>query len=287
MSMSFCIKTNNKTILKYIIENFKNSTPKNFYLSKNKFKIYNNVIFHYIGEDITTFYSYISSIIQYVILNFYEEKILYNFINFEYFYFSDFEKKEILNIAKHILEENENLYNTRKNILYHLCYSYVKNNKTMVLDGFVNFRIREYSIILSEIVSDATSEFTIQKEYDEFVELLKTYIDTSSSKSKLVHLIYFNDDSLLLDENKNIISIDKNISTAKYLSDITFSSNDYCLNTLLNLIPKKIIIHLLNTDGNNEFIDTLCAIFGKRVFICLDCNICNLYKTNDSFKSTT
>ena len=287
MIKSFCIKTNNKSILKHIIESFKNDTPKNFYLSKNKFKIYNNVIFHYTGEDISTFYMYISSIIQHIILEFYEEKILHNFLNYEYFYFSDYEKKEIINIAKNILEENESIYSTRKNTLYHLCYSYVKNNKSMILDGFINFRIREYSIILNELISDAVSEFTIKKEYDEFIDLLQSYVETSTSKIKLVHLVYFNDDSLLLDEYKNILSIDKNITSTKYLSDITFSSNDYCLNTLLNLIPKKIIIHLINTNDKNEFIDTICSIFGKRVVICFDCNICNLYKTNDNFKSTT
>ena len=286
MIKSFCIKTNNKSILKYIIENFKNDTPKNFYLSKNKFKIYSNVILHYTGEDVSTFYMYISSVLQHIILEFYEEKFLNNFLNYEYFYFSDYEKNEILLIAKTILGENEKIYNSRKNTLYHLCHSYVKNNKSMVLDGFINFRIREYSIILNELISDAVSEFTIKKEYEEFVELLKAYVDASVSKLKLVHLIYFNDDSLLLDEYKNIINIEKKISTAKYLSDISFSSNDYCLNTLLNLTPKKIIIHLLN-DNKNEFIDTICSIFGKRVIICLDCNICNLYKANDSFKSTT
>ena len=87
-----------------------------------------------------------------------------------------------------------------------------------------------------------------------------------------------------LDEKKNIIHIDKSIANAKYLSDITFSSNDYCLNTLLNILPKKIHIHLLNNGKGTEFLDTLCAIFGKRIIICLDCNICNFYKANDILK---
>lgn len=287
MIRSFCIKTNNYNILNYIIGNFKCNTPTNFYLSKNKFKIYNNVIIHYTGEDANVFYNYITSIIQHIILEFYENKILYNFINYDYFYFADDEKDEIFDIAQEILKENETLYNTRKNTLYHICYNYVKNHKSMILDGFINFRIREYSIALNEIISEATSTFTIKKEYNEFIHLLKSYINTSSSTANEVHLIYSNDDSLLLDENKNIINIDKNIANAKYLSDISFSSNDYCLNTLLNIIPKRIYIHLLNNTDNTEFLDTLCAIFEKRIIICLDCNICNLYKTNDILKKNT
>lgn len=284
MIKSFCIKTNNNSILNYLVGSFKCDTPNNFYLSKNKFKIYNNVILHYTGNDATIFYAYVASIIQHVILEFYENKILYNFINYDYFYFTDSEKNDIFDIAKEILNENENLYNTRKNTLYHICHNYVKNNKSMILDGFVNFRIREYSIALNEIVAEAASTFTIKKEYDEFIDLLKSYVNSTPSTSKEVHLVYFKDDSLLLDEHKNIINIDKNISSAKYLSDITFSSNDYCLNTLLNILPRKIYIHLLNNGQGNEFLDTLCAIFGKRIIICLDCNICNFYKANDILK---
>lgn len=284
MIKSFCIKTNNKNILNYLVGSFKRNTPSNFYLSKHKFKIYNNIIIHYTGNDVTLFYNYISSLIQHAILKFYEDKILYNFINYDYFYFTDTEKDTIFDISKQLLKENESIYNSRLNILYHLCHNYVKNNKSMILDGFVNFRIREYSIILNELVVEAASTFTIKKEYDEFIELLKSYVNTAPPTAKEVHLVYFSDDSLLLDENKNIIKIDRNISSAKYLSDITFSTNDYCLNTLLNIIPKRIYIHLLNDNKNNEFLDTLCAIFGKRIIICLDCNICNFYKTNDVFK---
>lgn len=284
MIKSFCIKTNNHNILNHILGSFKSNPPANFYLSRNKFKVYENVIIHYTGNDIGTFYTYVSTLIQNVILYFYEDKILTNFINYDYFYFTDIEKKAIFKISKELLTENENLYSPRINTLYHLCYTYVKSNKSMILDGFINFRLREYTIALNELIAEAASNFTIQKEYNEFIDLLKSYVNTTPSTAKEVHLVYLNEESLLLDEHKNIIEADKSISNAKYLSDITFSSNDYCLNTLLNLLPKRIYIHALNNNGNTEFLDTLCAIFGKRIIICLDCSICNYYKANDISK---
>ena len=71
---------------------------------------------------------------------------------------------------------------------------------------------------------------------------------------------------------------------AKYLSDITFSSNDYTLNSLLSLLPKKIYIHLI--DNNiDEFINTLQTVFENRIHICTDCNICKLYKNSIKSKS--
>lgn len=281
MIRSFCIKSNNNDILNYLLGSFKGNSPANFYLTKNKFKIYNNIILHYTGNDDTIFYTYVSSLIQHTILKFYEPKLIRNTINFDYFYFAESEKEEIFDITQELLADTSPASSSRLNVLYHLCHNYVKNNKSMILDGFVNFRLKEYTSLLNDIVSEATSTFTIQKEYDEFIELLNDYVKSNKPTVKEVHLVYFNNDSLLLDENKNIINIDKNISAAKYLSDISFSTNDYCLNTLLNILPKKIFIHLLHVNDDDEFLDTLCAIFGKRIIICLDSEICNFYKAND------
>ena len=97
-----------------------------------------------------------------------------------------------------------------------------------------------------------------------------------------IHLIYTNGESILLDKNKDIITIANNSFNAKYLSDITFSSNDFALNALLSLLPKKINVHLITK--KDEFIDTLCLIFEEKVYMCTDCNICRTYKIINSAK---
>ena len=179
MIKSFCIKSNNKKILNYLLANFKSSSPDNFYLSKNKFKIYNNVILHYKGTDCTKFYNYISSLIEHAILKFYEPKLIRNTINYEYFYFTDLEKETIFNMTKEILCEKNTIAASRLNVLYRLCHKYVKENKYMILDGFVNFRLKEYTNILNDIISETAGSFTIQKEYDEFIELLNSFVKSN------------------------------------------------------------------------------------------------------------
>ena len=74
-----------------------------------------------------------------------------------------------------------------------------------------------------------------------------------------------------------MIVVNDDIFKAKYLSDITFSSNDYILNSLLTLLPKRIYIHLVDS-YIDEFINTLQLVFENRVKLCTDCNICQLYK---------
>ncbi len=152
----------------------------------------------------------------------------------------------------------------------------------MILEGFVHFRLPDYEETLEEIVDFAVNQFIIEKEYTEFINLLKVYIDSKEPQTKLVHLIYTNGESILLDENKNVIVLDDYIFNAQYLSDISFSSNDFALNTLLTLLPKKIEVHLISRE--DEFIHTLKLIFTNRISICTDCNICKTYRVLNNVK---
>lgn len=278
MLKSFCVKTNNKKILNCLLKSFKQNTPNNFYLSKKSFKIYENVIFHYTGEHAELFYDYIANLLTDIILNFYESKLIKKIINFNYFYFSESEKKQIYNLCIESLAEYDNFSaNSRSNIIFYLLKEYIIENKCVILDGFINFRLKEYIKILDEVVETCVKSYIIAKEYTEFINLLKIYINSNSSSNEVVHLIYFNQESILLDNNKKIINFNYDISNTKYLSDISFSTNDFCLNTLLNILPKKIYIHLL--DGNeDEFIKTLSSIFESRISFCNNCNLCSYYK---------
>lgn len=86
--------------------------------------------------------------------------------------------------------------------------SYLAENKSIILSGFINFRIKDYVKILEDVVDEAVNSYVIEKEYMEFVSLLRLYINSQTSNCKLVHLIYSNETSILLDENKNIIDTD-------------------------------------------------------------------------------
>ena len=278
MLKSFCIKTNNNRIIDYLLDELEKVKLNGLYISKLKFKIYNNVIVHYKGKDLDSFYNILSNILSSTIINFYEKDIIRHIINCNYFYFSDIEQRKIFDIAC------EYLYNMsleesymRKDSIMISCIEYFANNKFTILDGFVNFRISDYIKIIDYIVDYSVNKFVVDREYTEFIELLKCYIDSKECCSSCVHLIYQNSESVLLDEFKNVIETENSILNSKYLSDISFSSNDYTLNSLLNLLPEKVYIHLV--DGiEDEFINTLKLIFDDRVFICNDCNICKAYR---------
>lgn len=278
MLKSLCIKTSNYNIANYLLEQLDNIKLDNVYVSKLKFKIYINVIFHYKGNNLNTFLNAISALICSSILKFYEPSVVKRIISSDYFYFSDIEQIKIASICKNNLlnTEDDDILNRDKLITSSL-FNYFKFNKSLILDGFINFRLTKYIEILDSIVDSSVNKFVIDKEYLEFIDLLKTYINSKPYGLNIVHLIYNKSESILLDEFKDTISLDDNILDTKYISDISFSSNDYALNTLLTLLPQKIYIHLVNSI-EDEFINTLKLIFNNRICICNDCDICRIYK---------
>lgn len=274
---SFCIKTNNSEIIDYLLKNIETSSLENIYFVSKKFKCYHNVIIHYKGNALSSFINFLSDLLADCIIFFYEPILIRRIINFQYFYFDDFEKKLIEeNCYEHIILEEDSNLKYKKQEIWVSVLEYINSNKSMILDGFVTFRLNTYLSTLEEIVDTSVNEYVIEKEYTEFINLLKLYIDTKEPASNIVHLIYTNGNSILLNEHKNLINLRDNNFNAKYLSDISFSSNDYALNALLTLLPKKIEIHLIGIE--DEFINTLKLVFGSRISICNDCNICRTYR---------
>ena len=277
---SICIKTNNENLLNYLLNELDYIEIKPVIISTNKFKNYKNIIIHYSGNEIKKFIHEVSCILACLVIDELEESFIKKLILKNYFYFDFNERKHIVEICFDIFTDDFNLYFDKKyNCLINDFESYLKNNKSIILDGFLNFRIKDYMSILEEVVDEAVNNFVIEKEYLEFISLLKMYVNSQKSTCDIVHLIYNNESSILLDKDKNIINVSDDVFKAKYLSDISFSSNDYALNSLLTLIPKKIYIHLID-NCIDEFIHTLSLIFESRVEICTDCDICKIYKNN-------
>ena len=277
---SFCIKTNNREIINYLLNKFDKIDFANISYIDRKFKIYNNFIVHYTGENLEEFYKILGNIITDTIIKFYEIHIIRRILGFNYFYFDEFERNKIEEVCIESLKNNK--FKNRNKTICNKIQKYLKKNKSMILDGFVTFRIKEYIEKIDELVDEGVNKYIVEKEYAEFIILLKMYVNSKEPETEEIHLIYTNGESILLDKNKDIITIANNSFNAKYLSDITFSSNDFALNALLSLLPKKINVHLITK--KDEFIDTLCLIFEEKVYMCTDCNICRTYKIINSAK---
>ena len=279
---SLCIKTNNNKAINYLLDNLNKIDLKDVYFSCHKFSIYNNIFIHYKGTEENLFFSTIANILSFLVLDIYEDSITRNILQKEYFYFDKFEQSIVLDkFYENRLESTED-FEIKENILFEAFYNFFKDNKTSVctklyLKGFITFRLKKYIDELESSIDSSVNQYLIEKEYQEFVSLLKVYINSEGYNSDLVHLFYRNSnknvDAILLDKDKNVIDTSINLLSAKYLSDISFSSSDMILNTLLNLLPRRIFIHLGDSDDEDEFVCTLEAIFEGRIVVCFDVDV--------------
>ena len=276
MLKSICIKTKNKNISEYLLKELEYFELTDTYVSCYDFKFYHNTIIHYTGNNVDMFLNKISTLLAYTVIDFYEPNLISNLINTNYFYFSTEDKKQIYNLCLTNIDFSNSI--AMFNIISNSFYEYFLNNKYVILDGFVNFRLSSYIKELDLVIDMCVNKFIVDREYNEFISLLKAYIQTTSCNASILHLIYKNEESIILDENKELISYNDNLIKQKYISDITFSSNDFALNTLLTLLPEKLYIHII--DKEDDFIKTLKLIFNNRVYICNECDLCNLYKYN-------
>ncbi len=276
---SLCIKTNNEEILSYLQNEFSSFNMLNISYSLNEFKSYKNIIIHYTGIDKELFYTKLATIFSYLVIDYFEHDFIQNILSNNYFYFDNTELDKILDLCdENICDDDEFSFTNRQMILFDTFYEYITKHHSIIISGFIHFRLKDYRRLLEDLIDFSVNEFIIEREYLEFVSLLRLYVNSQVPSPIAVHLVSFGNNLILLDEHLEIIDVDKNALKAKYLSDISFSNNDYVLNTLLNLLPQKIHLHLVSSSANLEFINTLQLIFVNQIEICTDCNICNLYK---------
>lgn len=279
---SLCIKTNNEELLSYLENEFSDFNMLNTVFLKKEFRYYKNIIIHYTGIDKELFYTKLATILSYLVIDYFEKDIIKNILSINYFYFDATELNKILELCNNnICDDSEFSFTNRQMLLFNAFYEYISTHHSIIITGFINFRLKDYRALLENLVDLSVNEFIIEREYLEFISLLKLYINSQFPAPITVHLVFFNNNFILLNENLELIEVDRTSLNAKYLSDVSFSNNDYILNTLLNLLPKKIYLHLVSVPDNSDFINTLQLIFEDRICICKDCNICNLYKKID------
>ena len=134
---SICIKTNNEKLLNYLLNELNYIEIKPVIISTNKFKNYKNIIIHYSGNETKKFIHEVSCILSCLVIDELEESFIKKLIFKNYFYFDSNERKHIVEMCFDIFTDDFNLYFDKKyNCLINNFESYLKNNKSIVLEPF-------------------------------------------------------------------------------------------------------------------------------------------------------
>lgn len=227
--------------------------------------------------------TYISNALADYIIRQYEERLLARIINGNFCYFNGAEKKEILSRALKIIRNEDKIFINslfqikRRNVIIKRLMDYFENSNNIILDGFVNFRLKEYMKDLEDVIDKAVDDFLTDREYKEFIRLLRYFVDIQEPKIDMVHVIVdYENRYMLLDGMKKEIT---NECIHEYISEISIEEinyDDLLVSSLITFAPRKIFLHGTGRFKNKELMETIKSIFLGRVFICQGCELCSV-----------
>ena len=155
---SVCIKINNQEIIEYLICIFE-KLPINCCISNYKFKMFDNLIIHDLERDDEKFLEIISLVLKSTVEEFYEKEIIKKIIKRNYFYLDEVEQEYVFEISKKIMHLSDNKIGFKRQLLKDSFSKYLICNKSIVLDGFITFRLKEYKELLEKIVEASVVSF--------------------------------------------------------------------------------------------------------------------------------
>ncbi|WP_195953278.1 putative sporulation protein YtxC [Clostridium saudiense] len=231
-------------------------------------------------------YLYISNILYNIVIEKYREKELFNFLTETYFFLKQEEILEVEEMIMKVLRSEENLKDEKMifciskiNSIIEKIKTCLEENEEINIKGFITFRMKELREDIEEIIDKVVEEYMVEKEYKEFVKLLKYFVDIQESKIEKINIYIHEGGGYELKDgygNDIFNEFMKELSQCKI--DTEAKIEDIIISGLITNAPKQVIIHHKENCLNAEFIETIVNVFGDRVFYCTGCTNCETSK---------
>lgn len=219
---------------------------------------------------------YVSNIMYKIIIEKYRKKELFEFLTDNYFFLRQSELLELEEIIMKVLrlenfnEGNDFLYYS--NIINEIIDKIkvcIEENNEFNINGFLLFRMKDLRLNIEVLIDRVIENYIIDKEYEEFIRLLKYFVNIQDSKLSEVNLTIqsLGEYSLTDGEGKDILD--------EFIQELTgckigvdANMEDIIISGLITNSPERIIIHSKEKCINKEFIDTIVKVFGNKVTFC-------------------
>ncbi|MGV8145948.1 MAG: sporulation protein YtxC [Alkaliphilus sp.] len=216
-----------------------------------------------------------------------QTKIIKEIVQQECYYFSKKEKDEIEKTAIGFLGNNKKsfedimsfkkLEKTRAVLIDSILQSLNREN-CFNIRGFIDFRLKDYCLVLVEVVEKAIEEYLMKREFNDFIKLLRYFVDVQEPKVKIVHIALDEEDKFRLYDNQNKLINDENLrDIAVEISGKYIGYDDLLVSSLITIAPEKIYIHHIAQMKKREVYKTISKVFASKVEICSGCKWCVAY----------
>ncbi len=227
---------------------------------------------------------YVANALSDVIVEKWEQELIRKIIRGTYNYFSrdeqeliaDYTGKSLLG-AGSVTDGGQHYKVSRKSQILHRLRDFLDGSDELVLEGFVTFRLRDYVEELEDAVDRAVDDFLMEREYREFVRLLKYFVDVQEPRIDHVHVqINPGGTFRLLDDAGSAIRSEYLEEFVVEMVESEVNYEDLLISALITLAPRSITVHGHTSQDWDEGLETIKSVFAERVTLCVGCETCIL-----------
>ncbi len=201
-----------------------------------------------------------------------KEPLIQEMVHRHYYYFSRQERDKVLYYSS--LRDSGAGRKARQQVKEKL-RRYLVNSRHLNIPGLVRFRLQEYLAELRKTVEGAVDDFLIEKEYQEFIKLLKYFVEIQEPKVREAHVFLDQSGRFQIRDGKHQV-VEQNMDeiNAAFLRD-TVDSEDMLVSALVTAAPGRVVLHRQVDARHPKLCGTLRKIFDTRISLCKNCLECS------------
>ena len=141
-------------------------------------------------------------------------------------------------------------------------------NREINVDGFLHFRCRPFLADLDAAILRAADEYLVSREYEQFLDILRYFLDTTPVTPGTVYVLCKGDTVAGFDEGLQPLDLGRMERIAMLAETRDLHPHDVLMSELITRAPEQLIICL--PEAGNAFAYTLMRIFSGRAELWTD-----------------
>lgn len=162
----------------------------------------------------------------------------------------------------------------RKTALVSQILASLEANPIFHIEGFLRFRAKDYRAEVDRAVAYAVDEYALEKEYFEFIDLLKHFLDAQKPRIGVLHVgISAHGKFHLFNEAGEKVTRDylDGVEPEGDGSDVSYE--DLLISALISAAPREVILHI-RYPGYRDTLQTIRNVFEGKITECPGCSLC-------------
>lgn len=151
--------------------------------------------------------------------------------------------------------------------------------RELVIDGLLRFRMQALQEDLHRVIEQAIDEYLLDLEYQEFVKLLRYFLEVQEPGMPVLHMVCVNErDIRLYNTEGKPLGVDDLLRVANFSDQEQSISVEDTMSVLISLAPQKLLIHLVQgSEQAPPVAETVLRVFQERAVTCQSCPLCEAH----------